>query len=169
MKKLKKIWNSIEMLIQIYIPTACFIIMFFVFNMQVILRKGFNSPTVWSTEVSAIMFLWMVMLATNYSTKTHSHVSFSMVYDAVGEKGKKIISILGNALLVVTYSLAFHSCWLSIITDTKVSTALRIPHKYIFMPFMIMMSFTILYSFVDIVCNILSLIYPKKFGKEACK
>ena len=148
MRKVLNVLRWAERIVQVYLPAICFCALFIVFNMQVILRYLFNAPTIWSNEFAAIMFVILVMLSSNYSTKVKKHVCFTMLYDAVGETGKHIIDLLGNLLLVVTYTYAFQMCWVSIVTNNKLSSVLKLPLRYVYFPFIILLAFTIFYSAV---------------------
>jgi len=162
MKKFLSVLESMERLIEIYIPSVCFVVMFFVFNMQVILRYGFNTPTVWSNEVAQITFLLLVMLSSNYSLKIKKHVCFTMVYDAVNDTGKHIIDILASLLLLVLFLYAFPYCWDSILSNPMKSSVLRLPLKWVFSPYLVFMVFTILYSVLDIIKSASCLISGNK-------
>lgn len=151
MKKVLSLLTFLEKLIEIYIPAVCFVIMFFVFNMQVVLRYGFNSPTVWSNEVAQITFLLLVMLSSNYSFKIKKHVCFTMLHDAVNDIGKHIIDILASLLLLVLFVYAFPYCWDAIFSNPMKSSVLRLPLKWVYFPYLIFMFFTILYSLLDII------------------
>lgn len=148
---MRKILRALEDVIQIYFPMGCFVVLFVVFNMQVLLRYVFKAPTMWSSELSGIMFLWLVMCATNYTTKHHKHVCFSMVYDGTGERGKKAIRIMGSLLLIITYSLGLIPCARAILGEQKLSTVLRLPLCVVYFPFVIFLVFTIGYSIDDLV------------------
>lgn len=148
---MRKILRALEDVIQIYFPMGCFVVLFVVFNMQVLLRYVFKAPTMWSSELSGIMFLWLVMCATNYTTRQHKHVCFSMVYDGAGERGKKAIRILGSLLLIVTYSLGFIPCARAILGEQRLSTVLRLPLRVVYFPFLLFLIFTIGYSIADLV------------------
>lgn len=148
---MKKILRCLEDVIEIYIPMICFVILFVVFNVQVFLRYVFKAPTMWSSELSGIMFLWLVMFSTNYTTKNHRHVCFSMAYDAMGEKGKRAFRILGSMLIIVTYSLGLVPCARSILREQRLSTVLRLPLRSIYFPFLVFLIFTIGYHVADLV------------------
>lgn len=148
---MKKILRSLEDIIEIYIPMACFVVLFVVFNVQVFLRHVLKAPTVWSSELSGIMFLWLVMFSTNYTTKNHRHVCFSMVYDAAGERRKKVIRVLGSLLIIVTYSLGLVPCARVILREQRLSAVLRLPLRVVYVPFVVFLLFTIGYHVADLV------------------
>ena len=162
MKKILSLLKFMEKLVEIYIPSVCFVVMFLVFNMQVILRYCFNSPTVWSNEIAQITFLLLVMLSSNYSLKIKKHVSFTMLYDTMNDLGKHILDILGSLILLILFIYALPYCWNSIMSNPMSSSVLRLPLKIVFFPYLIFMGFTILYCLLDIIKSINWLIKNKK-------
>lgn len=62
--------------------------------MEVILRKFFNSPTIWSFEVLKQLFALYFMITAAYGLKKGSHVSVDIFTRLLPEKWKAIVSII---------------------------------------------------------------------------
>jgi C4-dicarboxylate transporter DctQ subunit len=72
-----------------------FIVTFLIF-FDVFLRYVFNSPSIWITEVSSYLFLYIIFLATAYALQEDQHISVSFLLDLLGTKLQKVANVLAS-------------------------------------------------------------------------
>lgn len=104
---MKKILDLIQKIINIFLSVAIFAMTLIIF-LQVISRYVFNSPLVWSEELSRYLFVWISFLAIADAVRTKSHIALSVLTDKMSEDKKIIISKLNNCFvfiigIIITY------------------------------------------------------------------
>ncbi|MDU5085992.1 MAG: TRAP transporter small permease [Anaerococcus vaginalis] len=104
---MKKTLDLIQKLINIFLSAAIFAMTLIIF-LQVISRYIFNSPLVWSEELSRYLFVWISFLAIADAVRTKSHIALSILTDRMSEDRKQIVSRLNYSLtciigIIITY------------------------------------------------------------------
>ena len=61
---------------------------------EVILRKIFNSPTIWAHELSQYLFGVFVLLGGAWTLAQRKHVSMDMVYNRLSERKRAILDLI---------------------------------------------------------------------------
>lgn len=61
---------------------------------ELILRNGFNHPTVWAHEISVMFFAVLTITAGAYTLKERAHVNMDLFYINLSTRGKAIMNIL---------------------------------------------------------------------------
>lgn len=61
---------------------------------ELIMRNGFNHPTVWAHEVSVMFFGALAITAGAYALKERAHVNMDLFYLKLSERGKAIMNII---------------------------------------------------------------------------
>lgn len=97
---MKKTLDLIQKLINIFLSVAIFAMTLIIF-LQVISRYIFNSPLVWSEELSRYLFVWISFLAIADAVRTKSHIALSILTDRMNEDRKQIISRLNYSLICI--------------------------------------------------------------------
>lgn len=75
--------------ISVFIGHSCSVLFFAciaVSALEVVMRYGFDRPTVWSTEVAMTLCASAWVLAVGYVTERHRHISITMVEMLVGPR-----------------------------------------------------------------------------------
>lgn len=165
MESIKKVLLKIRDVIEIYIPSIAFSIMFVVFVAQVIARYVFKHPLTWSYEVTVMGFAWTVILGACYAMRYRTHVTFTMIYDAVPPKVGAVLRLLGNILIIVGLVMLIVPSmnYLKFVSFQKTSV-FRIPLSYIYCPFVYFLCSIIGYTISDIVTDVRRII-----GKESAE
>lgn len=139
---LKAIWNFIE----VYLPGVFLFGLFVLFIVQVAMRYIFRNPLTWSFELTLVLYLWTILLASCNCMRTDDHVKFTMVYDAVSEKTRAWMDIIAALLFVVVVIISLPSivdyCWFTKVASLKKTTVLKIQYKYIYIVFLYMICST---------------------------
>lgn len=153
MNSLKKVGKLIRNCVELYIPIVAFAVLFLVFCFQVFMRYIVKNPQAWTVEVEQMCFLWLVMLGACYAQREKSHVTFTLLYDSLGVKGKAITALLGNLIIAVTFAAAaipsLNYIW-GLMERDQVTSMLKISKTIVFFPFLIFLVFIFAYALMDI-------------------
>lgn len=77
------------------------LVMFVLVLLEVILRYVFNSPTVWSNELTQMLFGAYVVLSGGYILRWGGHVNVDIFYDRLSARGKAVIDIITFPLFLM--------------------------------------------------------------------
>jgi len=86
-------------------------IMFLAFVAQIIFRYFLNLPTGWSTELSLICWLWMVLLGTAFALKEKDEIRFDIFLSAAGPRTRRAMAVVISAAAVALYALSLPGTW----------------------------------------------------------
>ena len=143
LKKINTLAATLAGIILLFVTLAIFV--------DVILRYFFNRPSIWITEVSTYLFLYLIFLATAYTLQQGSHIRVTFLLDYFGDQVRRIIDII-TSLFALTFSAVL--LWqTSIMTWTAFSenwtspTMLNAPFAYIYVS-MVIGSFLLLLTFL---------------------
>jgi C4-dicarboxylate transporter DctQ subunit len=81
-------------------------IMFAAFIVQIVFRYFFNYPVGWSSELSVITWLYMVLLGSAFWLKDSEEIRFDLVADSLGPGPRRVIGILVSAATVVLFAMS---------------------------------------------------------------
>jgi len=142
-------------LLEIYIPTISFAIMFIVFIVQVFYRYFLNNPLTWPPEIISLTFIWTTVLGACYAQREREHVMFTILYDKSPPKIQLATRLIGNGLIALTFLIALKPAIDYVqFMNFRVSTVLKIPFSYIFAPFVVFLVLIIGRMFYDIYLDI---------------
>ena len=68
-------------------------IMFVAFLIQIVFRYFFNFPIGWSSELSVITWLYMVLIGSAFWLKETEEVSFDLISGSLGTRGRSVIGL----------------------------------------------------------------------------
>ena len=119
------------------IPTLTFSALFAIFMVQVVCRYLFV-PLTWPLEFTLIAFIWTTVLGACFAQRDYSHVTFTLIYERTKPKGQLIMRILGNILIVSSFSIALYPSYKYVnFMSFKRSDVLKIPMNIAFSPFIV--------------------------------
>lgn len=150
---MKKTAGFIRNCIEVYVPLVCFAVLFLVFVFQVFMRYVVRQPQAWTTEVEQTCFLWLVMLGACYAQREKSHVTFTLLYDKLGIRGKAVTTILGNILITFTFLITFLpsvNYIIGLMERQQVTTLLKWPKTIVFFPYVIFLVLILGYAVMEI-------------------
>jgi len=81
-------------------------IMFVSFLAQIIFRYVFNFPIGWSSELSVICWLYMVLLGSAFWLKESDEIRFDLVSGALGPKGRRVLAFFVAVVAVILFGMA---------------------------------------------------------------
>ena len=88
------------------IGAALFAVMFGTFLLQTVMRYVVRQPLGWTIELCMICFIWIVFWSGALTLRERDHVSFSLLYQEVGPRTRRVFAILNAALLAVALAAA---------------------------------------------------------------
>ena len=153
-KKINTIAATLSGVILLFITIAIFV--------DVFLRYFFNRPSIWVTEVSSYLFLYLVFLATAYCLQEGQHIRVTFLLDYFGDKGRRIMDII-TSLFALTFSVVLLwqtsiMTWTAFSEDWTSPTMLNAPFAYIYVS-MVIGSFLLTLTFLG---NILLMVTSGK-------
>ena len=86
---------------------ACLLgIMFVAFLIQIVFRYFFNFPIGWSSELSVVTWLYMVLIGSAFWLKETEEVRFDLLSANLGPKGRRVLGILVAIVAIVLFGMA---------------------------------------------------------------
>jgi TRAP-type C4-dicarboxylate transport system permease small subunit len=150
-QRMKKIFLFLLDVIEIYIPMIAFLTIFACFLIQIVCRYFFV-PLMWPEELALLAFLWAALLGALYAKRQESFVAFTLIYDLVSERGKTIMRIVGNILLIITFTISFKpSLDFVIFQSYKHSAVLFIPMNIVSSAYLVFLFDVTIRYIVDVV------------------
>ena len=86
-------------------------VMFAAFLVQIVFRYAFNFPVGWTSELTVVMWLWLVLWGAAFVVKESDEVRFDLLYGAVGRRGRIVMGILAALALLVLYGASLKASW----------------------------------------------------------
>lgn len=78
-------------------------VMFAAFIIQIVFRYFLNLPTGWSSELTVIMWLWMVLWGAAFVAREEEEIRFDLVYGSVPEGIRRILVVITSLALIGIY------------------------------------------------------------------
>jgi C4-dicarboxylate transporter, DctQ subunit len=113
-------------------------VMFFAFMVQIVFRYFFNLPTGWTTELTVVTWLWMVLWGAAFVVKESEEIRIDLVTSLLGPRGRLTAATLASVALVALYCLALPASY-SYVSFMKVekSSYLKIPMNWLYSVFIL--------------------------------
>jgi C4-dicarboxylate transporter DctQ subunit len=85
---------------------AMLAVMFFTFLLQIFFRYIMNWPTGWTNELSAILWIWIVLFGAAFVLKEQEEMRFDLIYASVGARTRGIMFLVFAAALIFLYGIS---------------------------------------------------------------
>ena len=109
------------------------------------------------------------MLGACYCQRMKGHVTFTLLYDNLGIKGKAITAMLGNILISFTFLITFlpslNYVW-GLMERQQVTTLLKWPKTVVFFPYVVFLAIILIYALMDIYEEIMVLKGDEKYTQK---
>ncbi len=142
LKKVNTFCAFVAGLVLLFVTLSIFI--------DVVLRYFFDSPSIWVTEVSTYLFLYLIFLGTAYALQQGAHIRVTFLLDHLNEKLKRITNVLTSLFsMIFTAVLLWQSSrmtWSAFREHWTSPTMLNAPVAYIYVA-MVIGSFLLLVTF----------------------
>ncbi len=86
---------------------AMLAVMFFAFLLQIFFRYVMNWPTGWTNELSAILWIWMVLWGAAFVLTEQEEMRFDLIYASVSSRVRSAMFLVCAASLVFLYAISF--------------------------------------------------------------
>jgi TRAP-type C4-dicarboxylate transport system permease small subunit len=86
-------------------------VMFVAFIIQIVFRYFFNFPIGWTSELTVIMWLWLVLWGAAFVVKESEEIRFDLISGSVGRRARIVIGIVAALALIVLYIASLPATW----------------------------------------------------------
>lgn len=97
-------------------------VMFAVFILQIVFRYLLNLPIGWTNEVSAILWVWLVLFGAAFVIREEEEIRFDLIYGAVTPKARRVMMAIACLSAVLLYGVSFPAT-IDYVTFMKVEKA----------------------------------------------
>jgi TRAP-type C4-dicarboxylate transport system permease small subunit len=113
-------------------------VMFVAFILQIVFRYFLNFPVGWTSELTVVLWLWLVLWGAAFVVKERDEIRFDLLTAAVGRRTRIAMGIVVALALVVLYGAAFKPSF-DYVTFMKVekSSYLKIRMDWLFSIFLV--------------------------------
>jgi C4-dicarboxylate transporter, DctQ subunit len=135
-------------------------VMFAAFVLQIVFRYFLNFPIGWTSELTVVMWLWLVLWGAAFVLKENEEVRFDLVTGAVGRRARIAMGMIASLSLLVLYGASLPASW-KYVTFMKVekSSYLKIRMDWLFSIFIVFL--------VAILVRYLWILWQLARGREA--
>jgi TRAP-type C4-dicarboxylate transport system permease small subunit len=85
------------------VAAAMLAVMFAAFIIQIVFRYFFNFPTGWTTELTVVAWLWLVLWGSAFVLGEEDEIRFDLIYSAVGPRARIGMAIVCALAIVGLY------------------------------------------------------------------
>jgi TRAP-type C4-dicarboxylate transport system permease small subunit len=129
-----------------------FVALFLVFVVQITARFVFNKPLAWSDEAAVILYVWIILWAAATMVPQRAHVAFDLVWNLANARWRRMMQILGNALVGGLALVALPASWDYVRFMAREGTpVLGVPLMAVYVPFIVLLLAMVLSSLAQIV------------------
>lgn len=86
---------------------AMLAVMFFAFLLQILFRYVLNWPTGWTNELSAILWIWIVLWGAAFVLTEQEEMRFDLIYASAKPRLRGAMFLVFAAALVILYGMSF--------------------------------------------------------------
>jgi C4-dicarboxylate transporter DctQ subunit len=80
-----------------------FAVMFMAFLVQIVFRYVFNFPIGWTSELTIVTWIWLVLWGAAFVVTEREEIRFDLIYAAVGDRTRRIMAIITGLSLIGLY------------------------------------------------------------------
>lgn len=81
--------------------------MFFAFLVQVFFRYVLSWPSGWSSELSSVLWIWIVLWGAAFVVREEEEMRFDLILSSVGPRTRRVMFLITAAAIVVLYGISF--------------------------------------------------------------
>lgn len=115
------------------VAAALLAVMFLAFMVQIVFRYFLNFPIGWTSELSVITWLWLVLWGAAFVVRENEEIRFDLIYWAVGSRTRIAMGIFVGISIVILYGASLPAT-LAYVRFMKVekTSYLKIPFDWLF-------------------------------------
>lgn len=108
-------------------------VMFVAFIIQIVFRYFFNLPTGWTTELTLIAWLWLVLWGAAFVLREHEEIRIDLVPAMVGRRTRLAMALIGTVAILVLYAISLPASWSYVaFMQVEKSSYLKIPMNWLY-------------------------------------
>jgi len=88
------------------VAAAMLAVMFAAFIIQIVFRYFFNLPVGWTSELTVVMWLWLVLWGAAFVVREADEIRFDLLSSAAGRRARIAMGIITALALIVLYGLS---------------------------------------------------------------
>jgi len=78
-------------------------VMFAAFIVQIVFRYFFNLPVGWTSELTVVMWLWLVLWGSAFVLREKEEIRFDLIYGAVGRRARIAMAVVFSVAIIALY------------------------------------------------------------------
>jgi len=90
---------------------AMLAVMFAAFIIQIVFRYLFNFPVGWTSELTVVMWLWLVLFGSAFVLTEKEEIRFDLLYSSVGRRTRIGMAIVFAIVIVVLYGASLKASY----------------------------------------------------------
>ena len=108
-------------------------LMFVAFIIQIVFRYFLNFPIGWTSELSVITWLWLVLWGAAFVVKESEEIRIDLIHGAVGPRARRVMGIVTGVSIVILYAVSLPAT-VKYVSFMKVerTSYLKIPFDWLF-------------------------------------
>jgi C4-dicarboxylate transporter DctQ subunit len=79
---------------------------FLAFIVQIVFRYLLNFPVGWTSELSTVAWIWLVLWGAAFVVREDEEIRFDIIYGSVGPAARKLMLIVTAAAVVALYTIS---------------------------------------------------------------
>jgi len=111
------------------IAAAMLAVMFVAFLIQILFRYVLNWPAGWASELSTIMWIWLVLWGAAFVVRERDEIRFDIFYGAASPRTRRIMMMVIATAIVTLYSVSLPAVW-DYVTFMKVQRTSYLQIRY---------------------------------------
>ena len=88
------------------VAAALLAVMFLAFIVQIVFRYLMNFPIGWTSELTVITWLWLVLWGAAFVVTEPEEIRFDLIYGAVGNRTRRVMAVVTAVALLVLYGMS---------------------------------------------------------------
>ncbi len=89
-----------------FVLAMLLLVMFVAFLVQIFFRYAFNFPIGWTSELTVVTWLWLVLWGAAFVVTEAEEIRFDLVYGTVGPRARRAMAIVTAVALLVLYGMS---------------------------------------------------------------
>jgi TRAP-type C4-dicarboxylate transport system permease small subunit len=97
----KRLYRFAELVLAMLLAT-----MFLAFIAQIVFRYLFNFPVGWTSELTVVAWLWLVLWGAAFVVTEAEEIRFDLIYASVGRRTRRLMAIVTAIALLALYGMS---------------------------------------------------------------
>jgi C4-dicarboxylate transporter, DctQ subunit len=104
-------------------------VMFVAFLIQILFRYVLNWPAGWASELSTVMWIWLVLWGAAFVVRERDEIRFDIFYGSAAPRTRRILMMVIATVIVTLYSVSLPAVW-DYVTFMKVQRTSYLQIRY---------------------------------------